>query len=482
MNTVETMPTELQLVSPPTMPQARSYRSSFLSDLQEYDVTRGNMIKINIPRLQRSYLDKDTYLQFRVSLDLNTGAFKNCLALDRSGAYSLFDRMEVYDYLGGTLLEQTNQLAPLITVLNDVHHEYTDLNSTAAAVEGFEAAGVAFGTNTTSADYLELRSTPSGKYFGLETAGAKADRCWALDLALRLPSFLGMFSDKLCPLHNGFTINLYLNSPEQALVARQFGADANADTAVATDLAIKSAWLSNVQLNSSILELGDTAESLLMSTQPWVIHSRQFRNFRDNIKAGTSYQRLDLNLNVVSLRNIYAIQRPWTYQNSISFPSNGERIRNYLQRFNFQYGSSFLPEVNGVLCRGDRADISRNGFPTGDLKSANNAAAYFEVVRSSRIRMPSINSSEFSKDVPDAIPPFGNTNKTFNGKFLACLNTQLTPKSIISGLDTNGLMVGLNFDFDQDQLNAQVDAILDVWAEHDTFIQIIPGVASTVTF
>ena len=47
--------------------------------------------------------------------------------------------------------------------------------------------------------------------------------------------------------------------------------------------------------------------------------------------------------------------------------------------------------------------------------------------------------------------------------------------------------------FDQDRLTArtetgltgmttQIDTILDVWAEHDTFIQVIPGVATTVTF
>ena len=510
MNVVETMPTELQLVSPPTMPQARSYRSGFLSDLQEYDVVRGNLIKINIPRLQRSYLEKDSYLQFRLTVDVTTGALNNMLTLDRAGAYSLFDRMEVYDYLGGTLLEQTNQLAPLITVLNDVHKAYTDLNSAPAAIEGFDSAGVSITSIVPDAsDYLELKSTPSGATIGQEL-NASQTACWSIDLSLRLPSFLGLFSEKLCPLHNGFTVNLYLNSMEQATVARNYDFDSGLDSTVATGFVIKQAWLSDVQLNCRILELGDQAESLLMSTQPWVVHSKQYRNFRDNIDAKTSYKRLDMNLNVVSLRNIYAIQRPWSYQNNLSFPGIGERVRNVLQRYDFQYGSSYLPEVGGVLTRGVKSVFSKNNYlvsyfntaantsttatvATDSYKSRTFSPAYFELMRTSTNGLPSINFNEYTKDVIGTAPPFGNSNRTYSGKFVACLNTQLTPKSIISGLDTNGLMVGLNLYFDQDRLTArteagltgmttQIDTILDVWAEHDTFIQVIPGVATTVTF
>ena len=487
MNVVETMPTELQLVSPPTMPQARSYRSGFLSDLQEYDVVRGNLIKINIPRLQRSYLEKDTYLQFRLNVDVVTAAANACLALDRAGAYSLIDRIEIYDYLGGTLLEQTNQVGPLMTVLNDVNVAADDYNDIMQAIEGYEGSGVGVNTNVTT-DYLEMRTSPSGRFLGRETGGGTANRCWVLDLAIRLPSFLGMFSEKLCPLHNGFTVNVYLNSKEQAMITRTYIPTQNAATnSTVSNLSITQAWVSNVVLDCGILELGDTAESLLMSTQPWVIHSKQYRNFRDNVDKNTSYKRLDLNLNVVSLRNIYAIQRPWDWQNSLGFPSIGERVRNYLQRFNFQYGSSYLPSVNGILCRGEKPDYTKSsGYVVTDNKAGDFGPAYYSMFKSSRTKTPSINLNEFIRDVVNADdPPFGNTNTTYSGKFIACLNTQLTPKSIISGLDTNGLMVGLNFNFyidPTDTTATQINTVLDVWAEHDTFIQVIPGVATTVTF
>lgn len=499
MNQVETMPTELQLVSPPTMPQARSYRSSQRSDLQEYDLVKGNLIKINIPRLQRSYLDKNTFLSFRLNLDVSNAATNltneivDCLDLDRCGAYGLFDRIEIYDYLGGTMLEQTNQVGALMSTLTDINWDMNKFGSAPEAVEGFATSNLSTTTNVTTR--FEMRTSMSGKrLLANSTAAATGPpvvpttNCVAADFAIPLPSFLGLFSDKLVPLHNGFTINLYLNSQEQAFVNRTLS-DVTGTENTPGKASIDQAWLTDVHVNCSILELGDTAESLLMSTQPWVIHSRQFRNFRDIISAPSSDFRLDLNLNVVSLRNIYAIMRPVNYQETLQAPGIGQRIRNFLQNFVFQYGSSYLPEVSGVGTRGVKSNYSRLNYPltnAANVKQQDFAPAYMEMMRTSTTKTPSLKDTEFFVDTAVLATannvPFGHNNKLFSGKFVACLNTQLTPKSVVSGLDTNGLMVGLNFKFDTNLLGDQQTALLDVWAEHDSFVQIIPGVASTVTF
>jgi hypothetical protein len=68
------------------------------------------------------------------------------------------------------------------------------------------------------------------------------------------------------------------------------------------------------------------------------------------------------------------------------------------------------------------------------------------------------------------------------GQFVAGLNTRLSRKNTVSGIDTNGLQLSINGNFDRDRLVYMLDAIMDVWAEHDAFVQIIPGVATTVTF
>ena len=62
------------------------------------------------------------------------------------------------------------------------------------------------------------------------------------------------------------------------------------------------------------------------------------------------------------------------------------------------------------------------------------------------------------------------------------MNTRLSKKSTVSGIDTNGLQLSINGQFDLNRYTSMVDAYMDVFAEHDAFIQIIPGVASTVTF
>ena len=62
------------------------------------------------------------------------------------------------------------------------------------------------------------------------------------------------------------------------------------------------------------------------------------------------------------------------------------------------------------------------------------------------------------------------------------LDLRLSSKDVVSGIDTNGLLVRLNAKFDDDNLSEMVNAVLDVYAEHDAFVQVIPGVATTVTF
>jgi hypothetical protein len=68
------------------------------------------------------------------------------------------------------------------------------------------------------------------------------------------------------------------------------------------------------------------------------------------------------------------------------------------------------------------------------------------------------------------------------GKFAAGLDTRLSKKQTVSGIDTNGLLVSVNAQFDRDQIANMAQATLDLWAEFDAFVQVIPGVATTVTF
>ena len=496
MQHTEVLPSELQLVAPPTIPQARSYMFKQQSDLQEYDVAKGTRIRVNIPRLQRSYLMKDSYLRFRLNIDFDVTDATQSLFLDRCGAFGLFDRIEVYDYLGGTLLEQTQNIPALATLLGDLKYKMMEFNGKAQSLEGYDGSNVQ--VDTSDFDRYEVRTANSGMPISVGTGiGSKF---YTVEFCIPIMSFLGIFSDKYIPLHNGFSVDFFLNSTDLAFVSRTTTSDASSSS-----VSIKDCWISQFEYCCQIMELGEQAESMVLSTDPFVIPSTQYRYFSDVI-LGSSIQsnfRLDMNLNVVSLRNIRFGMRPSVYQ-SLAYPSYGHRIRNFLDNYTFQYGSSYLPEIAGVTCRSPTIPISRNGYdPPSTIqnidwfKANGYTQAYKELTKTTNPNSEfTINKSEYridtaaiaTNDISGALVgatakvPYTIGSGSICGKFAAGLDTRLSRKETISGIDTNGLLVSINGSFDHNNISNMVDSVLDVWAEHDAFIQIIPGVATTVTF
>lgn len=498
--TTEVLPSELRLGPPPTMPQARSYLFKQQSDLQEYDVQLGNCIKINIPRLQRTYLTKDSYIRFRVNVDM-IGALSG-LWFDRVGAMGLFDRLEVYDYLGGTLLERVSDLPFLYTLLTDLKIPFGSQNGKYQAAQGMGlTSDLIFG----GADaYLKKPSGNNTASTGMTflPGNVTTNRNQSIEFCIPIPSFLGLFSDKFIPLHNGFTLNLYLNSTNNAFVSRYDNDD------IGTEVVVKDCWLTNVELCCQVIELGDQAEALVMGSNgnnPWVIPCLQYRTFRNQVESSDPAFRLDMNLNVVSLRNVRFTMTPSSYFNALAYPLYGHRMRNFLQSFNFQYGSSYLPELAGINCRGTSVPNTRNGYTQN--KNAEYVyggnQAYAELLKTtdgnwSIMSSDSpINFSEYR--VETAFNTNGNEFTGFNadpniyavskgvtgsipGKFAGGIDLRLNNKAIVSGIDTNGLLVCLNGTFDSRFVANRYQCILLAHAEYDAFIQIIPGVATTVTF
>lgn len=470
------------------------------------------------------------------------------LYLDRAGAYSLFDRMEVYDYMGGTLLEQVNNLPALMVMLNDTMNPIESFNSKLQSTQGYQGSMV--GTNPNTVEQFEFRTANSGQRLIPEywNAGGKlGDQFATFEFAIPIPSFLGNFSKKFVPLHNGFSIDLFLNNVNQAFIS--YGMNQNlppATTWTSADpplppnkyttpfssyadigqIPITNAWISNAELCAQVMELGNDAENLVLSSNgsgPLVVPSIFFRYFTDLVKGvgepdQTSTVGMDLNLNVVSLKNIRFGMRPLLWQNNLAFPAYGHRIRNYLENFSFRYGSSFLPELAGVSARSStvpRSRVTGSQFLTSveQSKAEGYTQAYAELIKTGppnhwndSIKLGSITPSEYNIDLlvgpepsnptsaprpytraefTDTIgvaPPLGKYYTNVCGKFMGGLDLRLSSKEVISGIDTNGLLVRLNASFDEANLSNMVNAVLDVYAEHDAFVQIIPGVATTVTF
>lgn len=497
MNQTETLPSELHLTAPPVLPQARSYMFRQQSEFDEYVIKKGNRIRVNLPRLQRSYLTKDSYVTFRVNLEVASivGDTDSALSLDRAGAMALFDRLEVYDYLGGTLLEQVNNLPALYTIIVDSQKSITEKAGIFSGTEGGEPSHLV--GKTTSVARCENAGTGSAIVFSLSSATEVQKAFFTVEYSIPLFSFLGVLSEKWVPLHNGFSIDFFLNDINFAFSSRSDGA-AGSGSAVTWG---PNQWISNFRYSAQVVELGEEAERMLGS-EAFVIPSIQYRHFSNYI-SGDSFVRQDLNLNVVSLRNVFFSMRPKLYE-QLQYLTYGHRLRNYLYNYNLQYGSSYLPEIAGIHSRSLTVPQAKTtgynytntyGVTTGGLEF-NKALGYTQSYReaskttSKFITTSDINwaidtnlSANYTLDgsLEDNVAWFGNVLNT-GGQFFGGINTQLTKKNAISGIDTNGLQVCLNLYFDPDNLSNIKASTLDVWAEYDSFIQVIPGVATTVSF
>lgn len=671
------LPKELRLGAPPTMPQARSYLYRQQSTLSSYNPE--NQIQINIPRLQRSYLKKDSYLQFRLNGQyqpeaLNTVSNQNeiCpdLFLDDAGAWGLFERIEVFDYLGSTVLESLDGLPQLMSLLIDMGTDFTDPDHEGAISHGLSApyvniqtadssfanvvpgnaeiglpvsglttannfryqfAGGAVQTLTVTATLVAAQAgstidswlaavnvflkseavtaTTGGFYVKLSDDGKQFDlvhpsksftlpsgltaenlfltklgittlpktsaagtgqvittmgvgratytggshlaangntlantpREFSIQYSIPLPSFLGFLSKKMVPLHNGFTIVLTIANkfkpmfmavkqlPIVAFVPTDAGTTANFDVPVDTvayntiepiagqnninkpgnmGTPVVFWWnLSDVSLVCQILELGPAAESMLLSTsqgQPLILHTKQLRYYRGGVTSTAGEFNLPLNLNVASLTNILWFMRPDTVDANLNYASVGNRLRNYLQRWEMQYGSTILPQSNGIqaMYMGS-PDLPSGQTLTGEFRPAGFTECYNELVKSRscipiRGRLSPYNYSQigyagFGNVYGFGVTPFRCLNATTitprgdTGKFACGLNLELASGKtgdLICGLNTNGMNTQIRGYFHPSFVvnNDKLAAIIDAYAEYDAFINISPGIATTVSF
>lgn len=565
MDVPTVLPKELRLDAPPSMPQARSYLFRQQSTLATY--TPGSTLQINIPRLQRSYLKKDSYLQFDLTTAYNATYTVNnvnnikliadpVITFDTAGAYSLIDKLEVFDYLGSTVLESISGVNALMAGIMDIGTKEgtiakqnphagvgpdaaINFASTEVPVSGlYVGNGFIESSNTGNklTEYSNVVTRPTeGNLNGAVRIGT-CDR-----FSIHLPSFLGFLSEKLVPLHNGFTIVITLAPAYEALcvgiepdvqlvstdvpeVVDNVGVFNSMfpywDTRVTSACVEQLDWsISNVTLNCDILELGPQAESMLLSStqgMPLTVHSKQFRNYTGAVTQAQSEFILNLNINVASLTNIVWGMRPTFYRtdgDGLHWLSLGERTRNFLSRWEFQYGSSVLPQSNGLNAMPtffpslSTLGLSNTAYAFSTAAKQYGGSAFrstesYEALLNSRnvdsdVTQGRITLYNYNKDIlrgmngstiglPDLtlVWPGPRTNVT-TGRFLGGLGLELMNDksgSLISGLNTNGMNTAIRGSFHPSYTYLVQPCSLDVWTEFDAFINISPGIATTVSF
>lgn len=601
METTTVLPSELRLAPPPTMPQARSYLFRQQSTLNSY--APGNTIQINIPRLQRSYLGKGSYLRFKVSgsaaFPANANLTFQQLCLDTMGAYGFINKIEVFDYLGSTVLETISSAAELMGILLDLGLPQVDDEVVGSECNGTDVpyagpnninlqtgfassyllgTGPISGTQTQTSGRVRPASLGQVVIPAVNT-NAATTAYFSKDYAIYLPSFLTLLSKKLVPLHNGFTIVLTLNttnvpfvlSPlaqptlpiiDKVTIGAQVGSWDNfpdevihtAASATATDptyaalLPTLSWTISDVNMNCQILELGPMAESMILSSTqgaPLIVHTKTFRNYQGSVAAQQPEFNLNLNLNVSSLTNVL-----WSFfdssANTVQWNGLGARFRNFLQRWQFQYGSTALPQSNGIQTMALSIPSTISGNLTTDLEKntlyqLGSQEGYHELLKSRPIQLSTarMNVWDYNWDLPYSAEFTGNelatsttvrniwaaggynvggsgtgyanvlndlgfirarptagTNRLYyngpayqslygNPRFTCGINLELAPNKsgdFICGLNTNGMNTSIRGYFHPLLLNRMIKATIQAWAEYDAFINISPGIASTLSF
>jgi hypothetical protein len=222
--------------------------------------------------------------------------------------------------------------------------------------------------------------------------------------------------------------------------------------------------------------------------------------------------------------------RPTKFLNSSNFPSLSHRQRNFLESWYFQYGSSILPQTQGITAF---KPISNNiDHPD------NGSECLIELLKARHMYNQSTKNHLFNKynfaydnwadhmktivglgegaKCPDLAPCFKyvTPNSYYeHGKFACGLDLELVSgrtNEIICGMNTNGMNTAIFATFnstaaangspdakltadpptvtwtelkDGSVKTAFVEAVtVDAWCEYDAFVNISPGIATTVSF
>ena len=535
MSSNETLPSSLRFQIPSTIPQARSYSFEQRSNEASYTVQAGQQIQIDLPRLQRSYLQKTSSLRMTLEVQVKSPfkASTDAVVLDTPGGYSLIDVIEVYDYLGSTLLERIEGVGQLVATLLDTpskrltYHNDTAIGTTPLVnlyQEGFnyndpQQGGVV-------GPIYEFTTSVEGPISGAQlSSSTSAASTYRIELELPLLSFLGELSDKLAPLHNGYTIMLTLNSPQTAL-----GITKIADLKTDLSSAFFDANISDVSVLCDILELGPSAESLVLSSigdGPLVLHTKSFRHYSKESSGASAGSDVTLtwpiNFNASSVSSILWFMRPQFTTNNIRLRTLSHKIKNNLLSWRFLYGSSSLPDSSGIRCSANDKSV---------FYSSSSPEAYTNYLKARRVQSSeaisrkayNINAFDTSAVIETNVNiatslysltpcPLAQLSITANpvegfkiapvGRFALGLSTELVQGNVVSGLNTNGMATSIEARFvpppdslfnkgteDIDKVSFQIQQgansivpfIADIYMEYDAFISILPHVSTNVSF
>jgi hypothetical protein len=401
--------------------RSRSLEMECTSDSLAY--APGDVIRINIPSIPRSYVEPESsYLHFNLR-NLTTNSVPAPIAANLDGsAYSLFSKVEVYaGTSASTLLESTDNVHVLMSMLFDAH---------CGADERFGAFSVLAGTSTSTSREGRSLFASNGTNAGNQT------------FAIPLPSFLGLFGTKAVPISGGFTVFLTLSPATTALVS-----------AAQTD--IPGYQVSQCRFVASVIELDPMADAALLKSyggQALSIPVIRWQSYTSTQPAAQRSNSILIGCSASSVKSIIGTHRVSANLTRADIAHVTQRIRNNMSELQIRAGSALVPP-NKVR--------TESQFFASFLKSRHllSYTGTQGLLTSANFWLDTANNSAFA---------FGVDLDVFTGR----------GDTLSSGINLNGIQTFIDTAYSADP----VAALIHIFCELNALILVSPTGEATVAF
>jgi hypothetical protein len=548
---------------PTVIPQARRYEKSFYA-IQGRAFKDKDEITINIPQFDKTYLTKNVKLHFtfnlkyyesstttitnmKNALGTNASAFfdstsssfraftKPVPTFDINGPYGLINRIQVFSYLNNTLLEDIPQHDVLTAQFADQWLKNDIIDIDRPYVSDVGPLSTSVGSTDVSFSHQQFIRKQSCANIYLEddniytrgwnityAAGTPNQCSTTLECSLDLFSFLGRFSDKFVPLHNGFKIVFTLNDFARCIKFNTAYGNCQtfckgSDTKVygfQLDPYLDNSSISNVYLKTELLEVSpelDEKVDKLIYASSWK-YQQDFFPYSDFTKSGILVADVDrepfrrrILPDLRSVTKVYVGQRPLIDNKKYGKQELGFRLRNYTKGgkllYNktevaaiestreawqmFQKHSAYKPDVYLRLTdfNVDELDVyGTNGNQFNIPSDSFFRRVLVEVSPTPPVWWVSFTGSSTETTNGSIASTYTSRYSTlFQGRYLLCFNSRIpgATENSVAGIDTSKAILEYEITPENDVCQK---VIIDVFVEHDAFIHVDPGKSTSVTF
>jgi hypothetical protein len=451
------------------------------------------------------YADTHPHSQTLIQ-NLSFDAYRSYPALDTNGAYGFIRDIEVYDYMGSTLLEKVPRHDILTSILMDfetvpdqmqIPRPYQSENNNLTVRKqpcSYLFEEPAWPLQRDAPIYFNWNVSNTGGIDSTNPVYADTLSIPKMHFVIDLHSFLGKLSQKFVPLHNGFTLKFQLNKTSDVVafntqlpnntITMKFPDSAtvgdNEEITQNMNPSISSSSFSNVYLKCDLITVSPEMDSKIDKT----VFTKAFKYSLDTLTTRTTR----IPVEVASLTSVLIGQRPNLGVNSWS-QKFGFRVKNYIEKAQLLFNKAVVKDISSPSeayealkeAFEQRLDwwINRIDWNVDVVDQANYTCGMQGNVLSDTdlVLLDADSTSNFVKTYQ-----YGDYHGlTRQGKFLLAMDTRLPgyQQAAVCGIDTRKELLEYRL---VPGSQSKYDVLIDVFAQFDAFIVIRPGEATSVAF